>query len=191
MYIIKIKYKIIKHPYPTEINRTIYGEIYTALVDKNNNEIKIFTQQIWDLVQYFEWFIKNEKALLNDKMPSFMPIGLSISQRIQKYLAELDEDDATYDNYYNYSISHSYNVSMYGCGDSAVYFPSPIYIGLGNDGYEVSMYSEEYDNKSIQLEHWKYVIDLKSTIEFVKKEYSKIINSPIGHNEINRKKYFS
>ena len=185
-----IEHNIIEHPYPDEKNRTVYGMIKTILVDSNDKKIMVLTQKVWDLLQYYGWFIKNSNNLLGDDVPVFFPIGDSIAIRINKFLGQVDDDklwdeielNGYYEKYYDYAISHNYFVSLNGSGESDIIFPGPIYMGLFENKYTISMYAEEDKKRKINTEHWSYEFDLPELIQFAKNEYNKIINNTKGHN---------
>ena len=194
---LKVEYKVIEHPYPDEEERSVYGLLTTTLVDNAGNRIILLTQEIYDLLFYFNWFISNSVELLNQNTPKYFPDGGSISERIRKFLNQVNDDDKweiveennQYDKYYDYSMSHSYFDSLKGRADKCIKFPRSIYLGL-NTKYEISMFAEEDLKRKIKFEHWVHEFDLPEFIKFAEIEYNKIISNPNGHNEISLKKYF-
>jgi hypothetical protein len=188
---LKVKYKIIKHPFPDEEERSVYGSITTTLIDDANHKVILLTDGTYDLLLYFNWFISNSVELLNQKLPNIFPNGNSISEILRKFLnQDFDEEDKLYDKYYDYSLSHSYFNSLKGVSHKNTNFSRSVYIGLNNNSYEISMYAEADEKRKIKYDHWIYEIDLFEFIKMAEVEYNKIISNSQGHNEFCLKKYF-
>lgn len=179
---IKIEYKIIAHPYPSEKGRTVYGEIVTKLVNTDGKVLMVLTHQVLDLLQYFNWFLENSNDLLNQNIPDFFPTGKSIAERSRKFKRLVYDDDKwniIVENkqdikHYEYTYSHTYFNSLVGSGESAIKFSREVYMGLNNNRYEISMYAEEDKKRKIMEEHWCYEFDMSELLQYARNEYNKI-----------------
>jgi hypothetical protein len=153
MYYLKLRYELLPHPYKEEKSSSneLWASIQLYVVDNMGSIVQEIYLLQWDIKVLIQWFIDNREWLLQEKLP-IEPYESSIAETIYEFYENVDPDDANIlDSIYNYRTRHDLWFALRGTD------VQDVYIGLGNNGYEVSCCSES--------EKWAYNIKLSTFLQ--------------------------
>lgn len=109
------------------------GLISISVKGEDNEKQEILSIQ-WDAIELVQWLLRNKEAIFAQELPPFVPHGPSIAESIRKFYSDLtDDQDDLIDMMFDYRKSHEICFGLRGAS-----VPS-IYLGLGNEGHEVSV----------------------------------------------------
>lgn len=99
--------------------------------------------------ELLKWFTENRDHLINENVPSMVPIGRSIALRISAFYDAVDPDNLRdLEEVYDYRLHHGLRFALRGLDIDN------IYIGMNMDCHEISCADGQVP--------WVYEIDLKS-----------------------------
>ncbi|WP_153393788.1 hypothetical protein [Chryseobacterium vaccae] len=156
-----------QNPYQEEPNSEyeIWGEIILTINDQSKT-IEILGHQ-WDILEVYEWFLKNKSALLTEIFPFYFEDEKCIANcrdiLYEKHnFKDLNEEIEYYDTIENYFSNHHFKLK--GTGTPM------LFIGLKNNSGEVSW----FDIKKQEYSYFPF--NMQDFIESTDHEFTKLFS---------------
>lgn len=166
-----------QNPYQEEPHSEyeIWGEIILTIND-HSKTIEILAHQ-WDILEVYEWFLKNKSALLTETFPFYFEDEKCIANcrdilYRKNNFKDLNEEIEYYNTIENYFSNHHFKLKG---TDTPLLF-----IGLKNNNGEISW----FDIK--KQEYTYFPFNMQDFIESTEHEFTKLFS--IWHNSDESKK---
>ncbi|MEB5752467.1 hypothetical protein MXF13_21630 [Leclercia adecarboxylata] len=133
----------------------IYNEPQLIEISIGKQKTHTLYEGYVDLHQLIGWLIDNESTIRKDRLPTELTEQCFIAKKVAEFYESLDtENDELIDLMFEYRSSHCLR---FGCRGTD--FPE-IYIGIIDNNYEVSLFSES--------DKWSYFFDIEEFYSRVK-----------------------
>jgi len=160
--ILRLEYKLVEHPYKDELSSTgeLWSEIKLKIFDGNNELVKVILDFQWNIVVFLDWINDNKEALLHEKFPSIR-VRSSIAESLFQFYEELGPDSDSenlMEIIYDYRQRHGIRFALRGTD------VDNIYIGKLNEVVTISLYDNDEDKWSFDIEVESFINDVQNAL---------------------------
>jgi len=164
---LNIEYEFLDHPYADEPGSKfdVWSKIRLEILDDNGHLVKTALDWQWDIIEFLNWLVENEKALRDESCPDNIK-SPSIAKGLYDFYRKLNNntDMAEIDKIFEYRERHGLRFALRGTDIDDVY------IALNNGAVTISLHEKK--------ERWNYNIDVEDFFGKIHRIYDEILPLP-------------